>query len=461
MSEKPNFILKGNNISSRLFYVLAAVIPFQIYINIGQYPIAIGYIIVALIGIWAVIRITKHPIVIVPRLLLSMVLFVGTTIFSYTSAPSKSSFFIDFFQLMLFFSLYFLTVNSVKNFDVAQNLITIVFAATVFSALLGVAQFLIAQIDPEFVIGLWYEKFGKWVFGVRGIERISSVEGRGFFFRSELPGVGSAFRVFGMFGGGNAYGFFQALMFPLVLEIVSQKRRWRYTWRVLIVVVTLASPILSWSRMSWLMILIGLSYWGVSRLVKRPISILSPVHLVGFSIAILLVISMLLFFANQLPDWAISKAIIATVSRSDASTIARLYSMQRGLEISMEHVWFGGGFGNFASLFAGSPVDQPTVITAENLYIELLAEVGIVGLGAFLMVMFGVWKESWYIARRGSSEVSKAFGRAMCSMWLVLIVGFFFNAGLIEPKTMLMWWLLVGLTSAIRRIETLSGGLNQ
>lgn len=433
--------------------LLALITPFQIYTNIGTSPIAIGYIIITItIILFILMNIQGKETIKVNKTGTLLFIFIISLAVSSINALSLFSLTIKIIQIIQYFLLYILITNTINNIYQVKKITNIIIVVSTISGIIGIGQWVFATfVDSSAVINFFFDRWGLVIFGARGVERIASVQGEGFFFRAELAGIGRAFRAFGMFGGGNAFGFYQALIFPFALFILSKKKDWPFFYRISILLTIGISVFLSWSRMAWIMIAFSIILFISSYFIKYPTSILKMI-IMSFMILLLFTISIipLLFL---FPDFPIFQAILATVTRSDASTISRLASMQKGLSIFLQHPFIGGGFGNYPSLLLGTTVENATSYTAENLYIELLAELGLVGFTSFFLVMRSIWQDSYNLARQGRSAFSRSFGQATCSVWIVSIIGFAFNAGFVEPRTMIMWWMLFGLVAVSFRIE--------
>lgn len=428
--------------SYAILLVLAFLLPFQFYLNIGTIPLATGYILaLLLIGSVALSTLLRQK-TILPKILLYCALFILVTTVSLRVAQDSSNFYIIFLQLVVYAQFYWTVVNTVKTPARVAVLLKIVLISGILSALVGIVQFVVAvTVGPQYVTDLFYNRLGLWIFGARGLERIGDASRLGFFFRSDLPGVGSAFRAFGFFGGGNSFGFYHALIYALLLPFVRLRRDWRWLLGLAGAVILATAVFLSWSRMAWLMIFLSTIY----RLQPRRTNIFKLLIGVALGVALVLLLAVLL------PDFPLSRAIMATITRSDASSISRVQSMTNSLRVWQNYPWFGGGLGNYPVLASGVIDGRVSTITAESLYLELLAEIGLVGLGLFVFLLTKIGQESHLLLRHHRPQINR-LGHAFRSFWLASLLGFAFNAILTEPRTMLMWWLVVGLMTASKRL---------
>lgn len=423
-----------------LLYLVAIFLPFQLYFNFGSIPLTIGYVLATVFILAEAIEIVLRGKLIIPKLIAPYALFLITIFLSYLGAVDYRNFFIKTSQIIFYAIFYIAVVNRVKTERQIQLLTKIILVTGAISGLLGIVQFAFAQlVGPDLITDLFFNRFGSIVFGIRGVQRIGSSDSIGFFYRSALPGIGTTFRAFGLFGGGNSFGFYHALLYALSLESITRRRGWWMSIQGAIPLILALSVFLSWSRTAWLMLVVA----SIIRAGRPRFNILV------FAARTALVIALAIFFASLLPNAPIAKAISATVTRSDSSTIARLQTMEQSVQIWKQRFWTGSGLGNFPTSLSGNISSNATAHTAESLYLELLVEVGLFGLASFIILFLGIFQECSLLSRT-HPPVLKMLGRSVRSMWIVVVVGFIFNAILTEPSTMLMWWLTVGLVSAGR-----------
>jgi O-antigen ligase len=430
----------------RILYIIAFLLPFQLYINIGPVPLASGYLLVATFVLFTLLKVISYDSkIFLPRLMVPISLFLVSIFLSFFKAIDRPNLIIKASQILLYIVFYWAVAHNVDEMDVVNKLSRIVLVGGTISALIGIGQFMIASfISADFVTDLFYNKLGMFIFGIRGIQRIGSSEATGFFYRSSLPGFGNAFRAFGLFGGGNSFGFYHALLYAFSL---TQGKELFKKYSFFVTVTLAAAAFLSWSRMAWLMMFFATVYQFVRCKLHISFSLVKLSHVVYFVLLVVLAGVVLVLMMQMFPDFPLSAAILATVSRSDASTISRLKSMQIGWNLFKQHPFIGIGLGNYAAVF-GQKIGTASNITAESLYIEMLVEIGIVGLFSFVLILMRVGRIAY---RLHFFPETSGFSGAFYNLWLAAIVGFVFNAVITEPRTMLMWWLMIGLLTACKR----------
>jgi O-antigen ligase len=142
-----------------------------------------------------------------------------------------------------------------------------------------------------------------------------------------------------------------------------------------------------------------------------------------------------------------------------ASTYSRLAILYGGLTQVRAHPWFGTGLGsrvypiawNGAEQFSGvdATLELQDAITStqrdlHNTFASLLVDTGLVGLTAFLWLLWRILKEGrrWSIRHQGGWR--RTTGRAVLGACLMTLGGILFN-GVLGVKAV---WLILGLTAA-------------
>jgi O-antigen ligase len=126
---------------------------------------------------------------------------------------------------------------------------------------------------------------------------------------------------------------------------------------------------------------------------------------------------------------------------TEGSTELRVTGSAIGLQVWSEHPLLGVGIGGFGAYVidrgyvAAGP--DPSKVIAPNLWVELLAETGILGLAAALALLLSIALG----ALRSRSRLAAAYGVAIL---VIALVSFQFNQNFLR----LDLWLLLGLASA-------------
>ena len=298
------------------------------------------------------------------------------------------------------------------------------------------------RFAPWLVVGLLLfsgvvqAAIGIWQFGLRG-------EGPEHFLV-----LGRFYRASGTFEQPNPFGGFINLSVLLAAGIMLSLiavlwRRWRErepgfsltavsVWAPLLLVggVTLLTGlalVFSWSRGAWLGFVAGTAVllffwprqrrWGVAMLVVGALF-----FIIGLQ-------------ANLIPAGVTDRLVsfgadlqfgdVRGVDINDANyaVLERLAHWQAALGMARDQLWWGVGFGNYEPTYAAyALINWPDPLGhAHNYYLNLLAEVGVVGLLAYLLLWSVIVWQTWrLLARLDGAERGIVLGLMAC--WAALTV---------------------------------------
>ncbi|MCA9874214.1 MAG: O-antigen ligase family protein [Anaerolineales bacterium] len=275
---------------------------------------------------------------------------------------------------------------------------------------------------------------GIWQFGLRG-------DGPEHFLV-----LGRFYRAAGTFEQPNPYGGFMNLSVLLAggiflggLAAVWQKRREAgfslrapRAWGPLLLigavaVITGLGLVFSWSRGAWLGFAAGTAVllffwprrrrWGTAVLLGGGL-----LFLLGLQLNLVppSVTDRLVGFGQDLQFGDVRGV---DINDANYAVLERLAHWQAALDMAREHLWWGVGFGNYEPAYASyALVNWPDALGhAHNYYINLLAEVGVIGLLAYLGFWLVVVWQTWrLLAVLEGSERGLALG--LLAVWVALAV---------------------------------------
>ena len=231
--------------------------------------------------------------------------------------------------------------------------------------------------------------------------------------------MGRFMRAYGTLNQPNPYAGYLGYLFPvaLALSIRGLERTWRRcSWRDAVisigtgsVALALASGIgISWSRGGWM----GLLACSLVVIACRSSRIMVFVGM------IVLVVTLLLFvfrtawlpqsLSGRLQDmgtYVLGPDPTRTeVTDANFAVLERLAHWDAGWRMFMRQPWSGVGIGNFAANYpkVAPPPWYEALGHAHNIYINFLAETGIIGAFAFI----GVWVRAAWLAWKESRRQS-------------------------------------------------------
>jgi len=219
-------------------------------------------------------------------------------------------------------------------------------------------------------------------------------------------------RAQGLFYDASTLGNFCAFFLLYGLIALFEPGRAGRAWRVVLAagaLVLATALILSYSRASLLNLAIALAAYTMVR--GAGLGRISIGILIGGAIAMLAIQVLRPSFAAGYQA-RIAGSIHFFGERPDSVLSGRLTSWNRLFEFIAAHPWqalFGIGYKTLPyTEHMGDPV------TADNTYLSLLVETGIAGLGSFLLLLAGILKATWRVARYASASASFLGKWAFC-----------------------------------------------
>ncbi len=275
---------------------------------------------------------------------------------------------------------------------------------------------------------------GIWQFGLRG-------DGPEHFLV-----LGRFYRAAGTFEQPNPYGGFMNLSALLaggillaVLTVVWQERRESkisllapQVWGPLVLIgavvgLTGLGLVFSWSRGAWLGFAAGTAVllffwprhrrWGMALLLGGGL-----LFLAGWQLGLVpaSVTDRLVGFGQDLQFGDVRGA---DINDANYAVLERLAHWQAALDMARAHLWWGVGFGNYEPAYAAyALINWPDALGhAHNYYLNLLAEVGVVGLLAYLGFWLIVVWQTWRLL--GELEgAARGLALGLLAAWAALAV---------------------------------------
>jgi putative inorganic carbon (hco3(-)) transporter len=187
----------------------------------------------------------------------------------------------------------------------------------------------------------------------------------------------------------------------------------------------------SWSRGAWLAFAAGAAALALFAPRRRWVgAVLLGGALVGFvglwQLELLpgAITERLTSFALEVPSSAQSAVDVRGVEFTDENfaVIERLAHWQAALDIARQEPWLGAGFGNYEAAYPEVALPNWThpLGHAHNYYLNLLAEVGALGLAAYLVLWGAIFVWTLRALRGGSEQRGIVLG--LLAIWVALTV---------------------------------------
>jgi putative inorganic carbon (hco3(-)) transporter len=333
-----------------------------------------------------------------------MLLFLLATGLSVTNAISVSDFVLEWSKWWIVLFVAFLVV------DIAQGqrwrfLLLALGAAGMANALIGIYIFLGGSGADHLAIG------------------------------------GGYYRAFGTFGQPNPFGGFMGLLLPVIaMAFIATARRVRSSrtpaWAEIaaaaffgVTAVLLATGLIfSWSRGAWL--------GALSSLLVLVIAYPRRLRDGLFTAAVVTSLATALLVSGLLPASVTNRITSATeeyfnlfdvrgidIDAENYAVVERLAHWQAAIAMATEQPYIGVGLGNYDVRYAmvRLPNWDAALGHAHNLYLNLLAETGIIGLLAYLLLWGYIVKLSWN-ARSTLDPLGRAAAVGLLGAWAYLAV---------------------------------------
>lgn len=234
---------------------------------------------------------------------------------------------------------------------------------------------------------------------------------------------GRFMRAYGHFAQPNPFAGYLGLVLPLayalVLEAFSLMRARQVKQRLWGVVplmafaVMLAAMIMSWSRGGWVGLAAALMV--VTAVRSRTARIYTL--MIGLLVAYLLLMSGVQYLP---PAWVqrISDFIpymggidVTRVEVTDANwaVVERMAHWLAAIGMFSDHPWLGVGIGNYPVAYPQYALGRwrEALGHAHNYYLNIAAEAGVIGLGAYLFLFGACFVQAWRVIRRLSKPATK------------------------------------------------------
>jgi putative inorganic carbon (HCO3(-)) transporter len=344
--------------------------------------------------------------------------------------------------------LYFLLTNVIRDFSILRRATWVLLLAGSLMASLSIFQ-TVTHTEKNIYGGLAQVDYGpkeapETKARLRAAGKISS--------GGEVAGQ---VRLGGPIGGANEYA--QILLVLLPLTAVQFRMEPSRKWRGLAVVAAaliLGGLILTYSRSALLTIVIVFGMMACMGLIK-PRHVLVSVLGVGLLVTVLAPTVVTRMLTLERLNSLFSRTH-ASGQAPDSSAVFRYVLDVAAWHVFLDHPILGVGPGQFAKHYSSDYVNRVGAIEqrknylAHNLYLETLAERGLIGTACFLSIpvaiMYGLWKERTRLKR---SHPELAFAASGFSLSLA---GFAISSIFEHLAYQRYFWLLLALSSAAIRI---------
>jgi len=342
-------------------------------------------------------------------------------------------------KMVFFFSifpLYFLVIALTDNWLKIKKTIFVLTSGASLIALIGLFQFL-----AQFIFGL-ERVYGFWAWHILPVFSGFNLGAMILAFPSWLVNVDGqiVLRAFSLFSDPHMLSFYLGLTLPLVVALLGASKRHLPTLCICILYFMLFTVLLlTFTRGAYFAIIV--TFLVLAGLFWR--------YLKAKKIALLLCLSLLIFI---IPITPIADRFYSSFDMSDGSNVGRLEMWQQAGQTSLEHLWQGVGLGNY-SLLVDPNFGYRNPITAHNLYLDILSEIGIFALIIWLVLILGtIWQLFWQIRITKDPDFNN--DQAIMKIGLIgslvyFSIHSFFETSIYHPPILALLMIILGLSTVV------------
>lgn len=416
------------------FYLLAAYLPFQAACNLtAGIDLMSGRILTLILFAFAAGRHFagggSWRVFLPDRVGLALVVFFGLSAISFIIAEEKIWAARKILFLLSWLPLYFLTVYFINDEKKIKRFISLALVTAGVSACIGLSQFF-AQfvINRDALINFWLTRLAP-VFSGASFARLIQTN------HSWLVSSGGVdfFRAVGLFPDPHALAFYLGMALFSGLAVFFFGRRYKKLTGAACLLI-LAVIALTFSRGGY----VGVAAAFVFFLIAGK-NCLSPKDKKFLFSAWFILAAFVCLFSPVADRWQ------SIFSLTDGSNLGRLGIWRESLQIISGSPILGVGLGNY-SLAVDFAQDYRNAMTSHNLYLDLWAELGILGLLSWLFLVGTALCLAW----RGRERYPLPFLGASAAL-VYFSAHAFFETAIFNPTVLAFFFIHLGLISALNK----------
>ena len=340
-----------------------------------------------------------------------MVLFLSIGLLSLAFSSYKYAVLEEFLRYLSFFLFYVLIIQEVSTDKKKMLMIDFLIAATLIAGLYGIFH------------SLGFNPF-TWVPAEAG-------------------------RVVSFFGNPNFFATYLVAVIPLLLVLSLGPHKKRKFPAIITSGIALICLLLTQTRSAWIALIVSLVFLFLL-IHKTKAMRFSPRNRLILAIILSVICITVIFNQGMIRDR------ITELWNPYGSAFIRMHIWQAELSMIGTYPLFGSGLGTFQIVFPGfrypgflSEVPIGNLLHVHSEYIEILAEMGIVGLGLFLWFVIGLLRRALRFLKTGREERLVVIGLVFGVV--AVLIDALFSASLRWTGPAFVFWLLIGLTAAMTK----------
>ena len=423
-------IMRRIEIGYAALIAVICLLPFAaVPVNFGFKPTFLDLVLIAVFGVWLLERATgklggfvNTPLTLPVLAFLAMAL--ATFIAGLANAPLTQTVARHFAEVVLSILLFFLITDTVRDVQRLSWITRLLIIGGSLAALIAVILYLLPDQTSLDVLSR--------------LRVFNYPEGPGVLrYIRDDPNLPQ--RATGTSIDPNALGGLLIMMVTLAVpQLFAPRPLLRRGWLMIGLVLMALALLLSFSRGSFVGVGVALGLLGLLRYRKLLVIML-------VALALVLVLPPTQGYVTHFFD---GLQVLGDVQGGDLSTQMRVGEYTDALILIQRYPVFGVGF-------TGTP-DIDTYLKVANLYLMMASEMGLVGLGTFLIVMGTLFINAWRARGRVSArpDLEPIWWGFHTALFGALIGGvfdhYFFNLDFHHSVT--LFWLYVGLAAVSTRL---------
>ncbi len=334
--------------------------------------------------------------------------FVFTTFLSVVASPTMG----DSIRVLLFFITAFLlcllTYGTFSSYEKMEKLLTFMVLAVGLTAVYGIIQ---------------------RILGVEADASLTDLE-----LNADMPG-----RVFSTLGNPNNFAEFLMLFTPFAFAwTLNSEKSGRRIFGLLVAALAVVALLLTYSRSGWLAFLVA----AIVFVALYDWKLLPVVFLIG------------VLCIPLLPE-SILNRILTIGNLQDSSSSYRVDIWTGSLAMLRDGYWIAGtglGAGAFTSIYPAYAIGESRVAPHTHMqFMEMLAEMGILGLLAILWLSISLVRRTAVCASGAKGKIRTVLCAAAASMAGITAIGFV-EYTWFYPRVMLAFFVCAGIAMAAVKI---------
>ncbi len=367
--------------------------------------------------------------------------------------------------------IYILALNTVVSRQSLLRAIKYTFASLATIVLLGYVQFgATFSTSTYYFWQYWATMISKVYYG-QGLSNTLIYSNSWFSFAA---GQAPSLRMFSVLPDSHAFAVVALFSIPFAASLIYfAQKRWQKIWLWVYIALASLALVLSGTRGVWaailapIALLVYLYFRHQGRAMAKKLSI--PIILFFVFILISPLVQRLTYYIQNKNSGNFLTRAESIYDLQESSNKGRLEIWVQTLKYSAQHPLLGTGFGDFIVSLEDHPVgsydqlaqekDQrfnlpKQYITAHDLYLDLLAETGFIGLAFFLIYMWDVFKAFWkyFKSHYLYSEDGYAFFAVNVGLYVVWLFAYLvFDATIFNDRVLTYYFIMLALAANIMK----------